>query len=385
MRNKRDKSPAPLLSRKGAHVSIELLREKASQYDMDNFIKLVRFPVLVGKGVYQGNLSPPKDEGATFLIQVEKLKINEILEKIIFLIYSESLDLSNKMSCKLGSSSENDIVIQEKTISKHHAVFLLEDGEAYIYDSGSSNGSFINGMELKHREIAQLNDEDEIRIGRFAFTFLTPKSLYKNMTKGSLPKSLIEITVAGRLEYAPLKLMAEQKTKEEFAQFIGKPVFVGAALLRGQAKPTVTKEGENTTMMIQAETESQDKNDKTSVHVPEKKAWLRIPLLEKTIFCVYDKEVKKLAGPFTTITLGRFETNDMIMEDNSISKFHADLKCTEWTYYMRDRNSSNGTAINNKPCSDEYVELKVNDRVRFGRIQFKFTSPEELFDQLRKN
>jgi pSer/pThr/pTyr-binding forkhead associated (FHA) protein len=49
----------------------------------------------------------------------------------------------------IGSSRQNDIVISESFISNHHAkISLLKNGNYFIEDLGSSNGTFVNGSKV---------------------------------------------------------------------------------------------------------------------------------------------------------------------------------------------------------------------------------------------
>ncbi len=66
-------------------------------------------------------------------------------------------------SWTLGRSSQNDVAIQDPSLSRHHARISLKDGVPYLEDMGSLNGTFINGerITLPH----PLKDEDDILFG----------------------------------------------------------------------------------------------------------------------------------------------------------------------------------------------------------------------------
>jgi len=57
------------------------------------------------------------------------------------------------------------------SVSRIHARFLFEDGEYYLEDINSTNGSFKNGLRLRPYEKRKLEREDEIRFGSLSFTF----------------------------------------------------------------------------------------------------------------------------------------------------------------------------------------------------------------------
>ena len=72
-------------------------------------------------------------------------------------------------SIKIGRSSSNDVVINDPTVSAHHAV-LTETASGYILkDLNSSNGTFVNGSFVSK---AELHTEDTITVGDTNFTFI---------------------------------------------------------------------------------------------------------------------------------------------------------------------------------------------------------------------
>jgi pSer/pThr/pTyr-binding forkhead associated (FHA) protein len=69
----------------------------------------------------------------------------------------------------IGRSPECDVFLDDVTVSRKHAE-LIRDGEAFtITDLGSLNGTFVNRKRI---ESAQLEDDDEVQIGKYRLTFL---------------------------------------------------------------------------------------------------------------------------------------------------------------------------------------------------------------------
>jgi len=69
----------------------------------------------------------------------------------------------------IGRSPDNDIFLDDVTVSRKHAVVLQSGGELRIEDLGSLNGTFVNRRRI---ESAQLEDDDELQIGKYRLTFL---------------------------------------------------------------------------------------------------------------------------------------------------------------------------------------------------------------------
>jgi sulfur carrier protein ThiS len=69
----------------------------------------------------------------------------------------------------IGRSPDCGIFLDDVTVSRRHAVLRQRDGQVFIEDQGSLNGTFVN---RKRVESAQLDDGDEVQIGKYRMTFL---------------------------------------------------------------------------------------------------------------------------------------------------------------------------------------------------------------------
>jgi hypothetical protein len=68
----------------------------------------------------------------------------------------------------VGRLPANDIVINDNTVSSRHARVIRQNGGWIIEDSGSSNGTFLNGKRII--EPCPLADDDRIKVGRTIIT-----------------------------------------------------------------------------------------------------------------------------------------------------------------------------------------------------------------------
>jgi pSer/pThr/pTyr-binding forkhead associated (FHA) protein len=69
----------------------------------------------------------------------------------------------------IGRSPDCGIFLDDVTVSRKHAVVSERDGAFLVEDQGSLNGTFVN---RKRVESAQLEDGDELQIGKYRLTFL---------------------------------------------------------------------------------------------------------------------------------------------------------------------------------------------------------------------
>jgi putative ABC transport system ATP-binding protein len=69
----------------------------------------------------------------------------------------------------IGRSSSSGLTINESHISRQHARIVRRDGQFFITDLGSSNGTFVNGVRIKGATL--IKDLDDLKIGRTAAQF----------------------------------------------------------------------------------------------------------------------------------------------------------------------------------------------------------------------
>ena len=73
------------------------------------------------------------------------------------------------------------------------------------------------------------------------------------------------------------------------------------------------------------------------------------------------------------ITIGRAETNDIVIEDTMSSRFHAVIQKIKEAYFIKDLNSTNGTTVNNVDVpKDKYIKLNAEDVILIGRTKINF-------------
>ena len=74
----------------------------------------------------------------------------------------------------VGRDSHADILLDDSTVSRAHAVFKRVNGVFSIVDAGSLNGTYVNRERV---EEAVLHNGDEIMIGKFRLVFFAHDSV----------------------------------------------------------------------------------------------------------------------------------------------------------------------------------------------------------------
>ena len=69
----------------------------------------------------------------------------------------------------IGRSSDLDMVLVEDMVSRKHAKISTTDGEVFIQDLGSTNGTFVDVERIEQKV---LNNQNEFRIGSHVLMFI---------------------------------------------------------------------------------------------------------------------------------------------------------------------------------------------------------------------
>ncbi|MFN2501853.1 MAG: FHA domain-containing protein [Pyrinomonadaceae bacterium] len=72
----------------------------------------------------------------------------------------------------IGRTGSNDLVIDDASVSKIHASLALNaEGALSVADTGSTNGTFINGVRMSYGKASVLTEEDVVRFGSVDVVF----------------------------------------------------------------------------------------------------------------------------------------------------------------------------------------------------------------------
>ncbi|MCI5607272.1 MAG: FHA domain-containing protein [Treponema sp.] len=65
----------------------------------------------------------------------------------------------------IGRDTDNDVIVDNKLASRHHALIQKIKDAYFIKDVGSTNGTFINGAKIPADKYVKLIPGDKITIG----------------------------------------------------------------------------------------------------------------------------------------------------------------------------------------------------------------------------
>jgi pSer/pThr/pTyr-binding forkhead associated (FHA) protein len=69
----------------------------------------------------------------------------------------------DRASTVIGRGTAADLVLNEATISRAHALLAFRGDQLFVQDLGSTNGTLVNGVNGPQ---VDLKDSDEIKMGR---------------------------------------------------------------------------------------------------------------------------------------------------------------------------------------------------------------------------
>ena len=105
--------------------------------------------------------TPVATEGATW-------QLNALTEAL------GDLTLTVSDSLSVGRGSDNDVVLGSKQVSRNHAVLSVLNGELYVKDLESSNGTFINEQRIETNKSKRLDANDTLGFASFSFQVSLP-------------------------------------------------------------------------------------------------------------------------------------------------------------------------------------------------------------------
>jgi hypothetical protein len=101
-------------------------------------------------------------------------------DPLLFQIRKDEVKKTNAfgVGITLGRTQNNDIAVDEPSISRFHAFFQQDpkSGVWHVVDAESANGSFLGDAQLMPKRPAPLHDQAELRFGNVELRFFLPSA-----------------------------------------------------------------------------------------------------------------------------------------------------------------------------------------------------------------
>ncbi|MCK4301670.1 MAG: FHA domain-containing protein [candidate division Zixibacteria bacterium] len=76
--------------------------------------------------------------------------------------------VTEKKRISVGRTNDNDVVLENRGVSRKHAMIEFNDNAAVVIDNESLNGTFVNNRKISEEV---LRDEDVITIGKYSLVY----------------------------------------------------------------------------------------------------------------------------------------------------------------------------------------------------------------------
>ncbi len=105
-----------------------------------------------------------------------------------------------------------------------------------------------------------------------------------------------------------------------------------------------------------------------------------LPSIKQSVFLVFNRQIIPLEKAVTR--LGRQLDNDIVFNEEFVSRFHAEIRLEEGKYVLYDNESTSGTFVNSQKI-DSCV-LNSGDLISLASIQIMFVNNNaRLVDKAR--
>jgi ABC transport system ATP-binding/permease protein len=219
----------------------------------------------------------------------------------------------------IGRAEGNDLILSEGGVSRKHARFFVEGTELRVEDTGSANGTWVDGSKIESATV--LNPKSQVVIGDY--------EIVVKLGSKALPKA------------------ERGKASNDPTSTSGKPV---------KAAPA------RSTRVVGAVKPSGQSASKRPVAQRSAGPQLR------GLSGVADGKTLSLSG---TMIVGRVAGVDLQLDDDSVSRRHAELTVEGRQVSLKDLGSANGTSVNGAPISEDTI-LNAGDVIQFGVVEMIF-------------
>ena len=256
---------------------------------------------------------------------------------------NENIELSG-VAFKIGRHDTCDIVLDNDEASRWHAQFSIRQGQLYLEDLGSTNGTYINKRELKGEHVVA--GGDVVTIGEQSFLVIEPGSAGNTTIFGA------------RLGSDETSFVVDQSDPDETALRMALSHPPGWTA-KDEAFFSESRESQHEKVM-----ENLIRNQSIDTHSNVAAFMVTSERRHNDLFLV-----PKIMGK-TQWSLGRAPASDVTVDDVTVSASHASLKYENGAWLIDDNVSTNGTKVNGNRAKS--TRLNRGDTVSLGTLELLF-------------
>jgi pSer/pThr/pTyr-binding forkhead associated (FHA) protein len=249
----------------------------------------------------------------------------------------------------IGREEDNEVWLDDDTISRYHAELAWEKSQIYLTDADSLNGVALNGQRICSSVPVKHGDELEI---------------------GSLRFWLKRAQQAGADELDDPLLPQVRKAAAQKNTFGASSSPLAEACT--PATPTMAPNQEQKRTQIPLQAQLQVPTASTEMELAEGHAFQ--PPERSTGLCLIRDGAAGhsfvLDRPL--LTVGRGPGSDVVLPATAIAPVHLQFSCRPTGDYVEDLAGYGGSQINGRPLQAQHL-LCAGDVVTFGNVQLEYT------------
>jgi pSer/pThr/pTyr-binding forkhead associated (FHA) protein len=252
----------------------------------------------------------------------------------------------------LGREEDNEVWLDDDTISRYHAELAWDKGQVYVTDNDSLNGVLLNGRRIRTSMLVKPGDELEVGGHRFALKY-TPQMAKLDELDDPLLPQLLRASQARSAGSGPS--VHEKKS---------------------QAGPTVALEPQQEDLPPFRD-DDEDIAWQRTVEIEQRRP-LSLTARSDGFCLVLNGELagRSFLLNLPVLTVGRSSECNIVLDDLSVAPCHAQFARRADGDYVQDLASLIGSQVNGEPLNAPR-RLRPGDILRLGYLELEYNLVEE--------
>jgi pSer/pThr/pTyr-binding forkhead associated (FHA) protein len=252
----------------------------------------------------------------------------------------------------VGREEDNEVWLDDDTISRYHAELAWDKGQVYVTDNGSLNGVLLNGRHIRSSTLVKSGDELEIGAHRFMLKYAEQPVSRDELDDPLLPQ-------LRRVSASRAGTSSPGKTPE------GKqPLAPTAALKHSQEEP------------LRFSPFYADPEDIAWQDTVEFARERPLPLPEEPgglcLICSGEMTGRSFLLDQPVLTVGRDPGSAVVIYDPSIAPHHARFLHQAHGDYVQDLAGFSQSRVNGMPLNTPHL-LRQGDIITLGDVRIEYT------------
>lgn len=259
----------------------------------------------------------------------------------------QTVELSSELS--VGRTNLNDVILNDQGVSRKHCRFFIgDDGQVYVEDLGSANGVQVDGASIS--QPTAVTSASEIYVGKTKVQLSAPATgRSRSMRRNSSAALARRESPAG----GERRALRRRESQEQ----------------ESGSRAIARRSSSSSSSLSPRERSQSLQTSRAKAMKPTSRGKLKCvagPAEGET----FDLNVKP------RLIIGRSTPADIILEDKSVARKHAEIYKVGSFFNIYDLGSAGGTQVNGEPVTE--LQLCPGDEIAIGDYVFLYTGPGEL-------